>query len=239
MDYIEPCNPNCKFCFLNYVDALENNYLFRNISPKEIGIIIRDIHHQVKSFKKGNLIASEGDSYNNLMIIVKGSIVAEMIDFEGRVLRVEQLYAPNTIATAFIFGYKRTLPVSITATEDTKLLLIPRDDLLELFRKNGQVLNNYLDIMANRTQFLSKQLKILGLHTIKGKIAHYLLEIVKNQGRLEFVLSHSQNELAEQFGVARPSIGRVMRELHEEGIIYAKGKNVKIIDKKALSGLLK
>jgi CRP-like cAMP-binding protein len=47
----------------------------------------------------------------------------------------------------------------------------------------------------------------------------------------------TQNDLADFFGVARPSVARALGELEEEGLIEAKGKNIKILDKKQL-GLL-
>ena len=238
-DWIEPCNDECSFCFLNYTDILSENYLFRNLSRNEIGQIIRDIRHQVKKSRKGEISAFEGDNSDMLMIIVKGAIVGEMMDFEGRVLRVEQRSAPESIASAFIFGNNNKLPVTITATEDTHLLLIPREDLIELFSKNPVILKNYLDIMANRAQFLSRQLKLLGLNSIRGKIAHYLLEQLKRQKTENIRLIHTQNELAEMFGVARPSIARAIGELNQENIIRSKGKNIEILDKSRLSGLLK
>jgi len=236
---IEPCNSNCSFCYLNYTDALGKNYLFKNLSSAEIGTVIREIHHQVKSFNKGDLVASTGEQYNNLYIIVKGGVVGELIDFEGRTLRIEELRAPDTVASAFIFGQNNSLPVNITAMEETKLLSIPRQDLLKLFRQNERILHNYLDIMANRAQHLSKKIKLLGLQSIRGKIAHYLLELVKKSGSLELVLPNTQNEIADMFGTTRPSIGRAMRDMHSQGIIEAHGRKVKITDKSALSGLLR
>jgi len=239
IEQIEPCNVNCSFCFLNYTDVLGKNSLFKNLKHKEIGGIIKEIHHQVREYNKGDLLASSGDQYNGLIIIVKGSVVGEITDFEGRTLRIEELRAPDTVASAFIFGDDNTLPVNITALEETKVLIIQRHDLLRLFRQNETIMHNYLDIMANRAQLLSKKLKLLGLQTIRGKIAHYLLELVRKQRNLEIVMPNTQTELSEKFGVARPSIGRTIRELHDDGYIEAKGKRVRILDKGGLSGLLR
>jgi CRP-like cAMP-binding protein len=236
---IEPCNKNCSFCFLNYTDVLSNNYLFRNLTHYEIGKVIQDIHHQVRTFRKGDLIASSGDTYNSLLIIVKGAVVGELIDFEGRVLRIEELRAPDTIASAFIFGDNNQLPVNITAIDDTRLLVIPREDLLQLMKKHGQILHNYLNIMANRAQHLSKKIRLLGLQSIKGKIAHYLLELETKTGSPDIKLPNSQSEIADMFGATRPSIGRVFREMDQQGYIQAKGKRVKIIDTPGLSKLLR
>ena len=88
--WIEPCNDRCSFCFLNYTDVLSGNSLFSGLQKSEIGQIIRNVHHQVKEYGSSGLIANEGDAYDRLILIVKGSVVGEMMDFEGRVLRVEQ-----------------------------------------------------------------------------------------------------------------------------------------------------
>lgn len=239
MDWIEPCNNNCSFCFLNYADILGKNYLFRGLTQNEIGPLIKDIHHQVKSFNKGDLIACSGDEYNSLFIIVKGTVVGEMIDFDGRTIRIEELKAPDTIASAFIFGEKNELPVNISATVETKLLIIPRNELLKLLKKNEIILQNYLDIMANRTQQLTRKIRLLGMQSIKGKLAYYLLNITNKTGRNTFVLPNTQKEIADIFGVARPSIGRVFREMDNEGYIKASGKRVCIMNKTELSDLLR
>lgn len=236
--FIAPCKVGCSFCFINYTDVLGNNFLFRGIEAEEIGRIIRDIHHQVKKFQKGELIACSGEEYNNLFIIMEGAVVGEIVDFEGKVLRIEELKAPDTIATAFIFGDNNRLPVNITAVSETRLLMIPRHDLVKLFRKNEQVLFNYLTISANRAQQLSQKIRMLGLHTIRGRLANYLLEQVKNQNSDDIRLPHTQKSLAEMFGIARPSLARIVRELNDEGIISAKGKVIRIIDKKRLSKYL-
>jgi len=236
---IEVCNENCSFCFLNYGDVLIKNPLFRGLSHVEAGEIIRNIHHQIKALNKNEILAIEGDPLSQMIIILKGSVVGDMMDFEGNILRVEKIKAPDTIATAFIFGESAKLPVTITATENTHLLLIQKNDLLELFLKNKLILNNFLNIISERAQFLRKKIKLLGLNSIKGKIALYLLEMVKKTGATNLTLPHSQAELAEMFGVARPSIGRAFRELHNSNSINAKGKKVEIINKLKLSELLK
>ena len=105
---------------------------------------------------------------------------------------------------------------------------------MRLFRTHEKVLHNYLNIMANRAQHLSRKIRMLGLQSIRGKLAHYLLEQVKTQRSDQLQLKHSQTQLAEIFGIARPSLARVIRELNEEGIIDTRGKQITIRDSNAL-----
>jgi CRP-like cAMP-binding protein len=95
-----------------------------------------------------------------------------------------------------------------------------------------------MSIISNRAQFLSNKIKFLSFQSIKGKLALYLLERVKMTGSDTIILDKSQAQLAELFGVTRPSLGRAVRELHEDMLIEAKAKQIKILDKQRLSGLL-
>ena len=52
------------------------------------------------------------------------------------------------------------------------------------------------------------------------------------------VVDGQQQELADQFGTTRPSVGRIIRQLHEENIILAERKQVRILDKPGLINLL-
>lgn len=234
-NFIAPCNPACSYCFLNYTDVLKQNSIFSNISPEEIGQIIRNVHHHVKNYEKDEIIAYQGDEYSNLCIIVKGSVVGEISDFEGKTLRIEELTAPDTIATAFLFGKDNRLPVTITSTENTRLLIIPKNDFIRLFKNDERILLNYLNIISNRAQHLAKKIRLLNMRSIHAKIAHYLLEELKSSKSDTIRLKNTQNELSEMFGVARPSFSRILRELHHRGIIEARGKDIKILNQKALS----
>ena len=101
---------------------------------------------------------------------------------------------------------------------------------------NDLLLVNFLDLISNRSQFLSEKIKFLSFKTIKGKLAHYILQ---HAGKESFFLTleMTQNELADFFGVARPSVARALGELETEGYIEAKGKKIKITDKDGLSDL--
>ena len=99
--------------------------------------------------------------------------------------------------------------------------------------KNNLILANFLDMISNRSQFLSEKIKFLNFKTIKGKLAQYILQKTE-QGTKSVKLEITQNELADYFGVARPSVARALGDMEEEGLIEANGKNIKILDRQKL-----
>jgi len=215
------------------------NPLFRGLDKEITARMIKSTQHQVKRLKKGEIFAHEGDPVINLIIIVGGTVVGEMMDLHGNMLLVEKRTVPQSIATAFLFGKRTNYPVTITATEETKLLLIARQDLLNLFTQSSEIMKNYMDTIADRAQFLSGRIKLLSLPGLRAKLAAYMLELMNQNGKTEIQLPHTQQELADMFASTRPSVGRLIRELHDEGIIRARGKKVTVVEVQKLKAFIK
>ncbi len=109
-------------------------------------------------------------------------------------------------------------------------MAINKGDFLNTLLKNDQLQINFLNIISNQTQFLTRKINFLNLKTIKAKIAHYLLNQYKRQNHQMILLPQSQTQLAELFGVTRPSLSRSMNELHHAGIIKIDGKKIELLD---------
>lgn len=215
---------------------LSNAPLFKGISPAEIESILSSIPHRIKKFQTGTMICLSGDSVDSLMIVINGVVKGEMVDYAGRIIKIEDIPAPGILAPAFIFGSRNRFPVNVIAISSVELLLIMKEDFLKLLMMNDITLVNFLDIISNRSQFLSEKIKFLNFKTIKGKLAHFILQKAGND-RTSVILDMTQNDLADFFGVARPSVARALHDLETEGYIEAKGKKIKIIDKEGLADL--
>lgn len=218
---------------------LSQSPMFRGLNPDEIKGILDRAGHSVKSFSKGQTIAQREDEVRNLCVVVEGSVKGEMVDFSGKILKIEEMYAPMPIAHAFLFGERNRFPVDVIALEDCKILFIPKPDFMRMMQQNVTILSNYLNAISNRAQFLSNKLWFLSFKTIKEKIAHYLLNISRSEVRTTIVLPKSHQELAEFFGVTRPSLARVFADLEADGIITVNRREITITDKAKLMEMIK
>lgn len=210
--------------------------LFRGLSSIEIEEILSRVPYRIKNFQAGTLMLQSGEPVNSLLIVISGVVKGEMVDYFGRVIKIEDIYAPGVLAAAFMFGDKNRFPVNVVAVSKGELLMIEKSDFLKLLTRNDIMLINFLDIISNRSQFLSEKIKFLNFKTIKGKLAQYILQKAGKE-MSSIVLDMTQNDLADFFGVARPSIARALGDMEADGYLEAKGKFIRIIDKKGLAGL--
>ena len=207
----------------------------RNIPENERETFLDALSYKTKYFKKGEWIAQQGTIVNALYIIVKGSVKAEMISDSGTVLNIETIHAPNPLAAAFLFAENNRFPVDVVALEDCELILVSKESIVKQFSCNEKFLQGFMAFNANRTHFLAERLKFLSTKTIKGKLAQYILA---RTSITDFTLDMNQTDLAEYFGVARPSLSRSLSEMIHEEIISLKGKRGKIRNIQKLKELI-
>lgn len=219
-------------------DNISKSPLFADITEQQFSYIFADIHYIVRKYGKGVLIAQAGDQCDSLMIIIKGAVKGEMIDFTGRSIKIEDIEAPRAIAPAFIFGNNNYFPVNVTTTSDSEIVHILRDSFITLMQRDNRILKRYLDMISNRSHFLSEKLYFHTFHSIKEKLACYIIENTKKKNAVAFAPTITQTELAGLFGVARPSLSRTISEMVNEKIIEYSPKWIKVINIEALQRII-
>lgn len=220
------------------IPALVNNPLFRGITPERLSADLEEISFHTRSYKKGEILAQQGAVCNRLVILTKGSVRGEMIDYSGRLIKVEDIAAPRAIAPLFLFGEENRYPVEVTANESTEVIELPKSSVLSLFRKNEQFLENYMNLSANYARTLSDKLFFMSFKTIRQKLASYLLRLHKQQQQAHITLDRSQQELSDYFGVSRPSLARELAHMQEDGLLIADRKHITILQKEELVRLI-
>ena len=220
------------------VQLISQSPIFRGITTEEIAGLFGQIHYQVKTYQKNDLIVTGGEICDRLLIVQQGSVKAEMIDYSGKTIKIEDIEAPRPLAIAFLFGKENRFPVTVSANNPVEIISIPKEEFVKMLQLNSLILNNYLNAISTRAQFLSEKLKFLSFKTIKQKIAHFLLENAGDQ-LLTLEMQQSQEQLAEMFGVARPSLARALGEMVQDGLIETQRRTIKILDKDRMNQLLK
>ncbi len=213
--------------------------VFAGLNLSELSALLENSSFRINEFSKGDVVANAGDEVYFQRIVISGSVKGEMVDFAGKVIKIEDILPGQPLAAAFLYGNQNRYPVNIIANEPARILSVPKDSFLRMMQSNARVLENFLHAVSSRGQFLSGKIRFLSFSTIKGKIAQYLLDLSSRQGSDTIRLALSQSQLSELFGVTRPSIGRAMGEMNRDGLILTEGKQVSILNKPGLLSSLK
>lgn len=219
-------------------ELLSDSPLFRGISADEFSSLMKRVKHHIRQFRTGELLAQAGEKVDKAILLIDGRLQGEMIDFAGNSLKIEELDPPQMVAAAFLFGPHCRFPVYLSAITDGKILIIPKSDFISMLSMEPRVMENYLNIVSGKAQFLSNKISILSLKTIREKIAYFLLLKMKSSNNMEILIQQSQTNLAEFFGVTRPSLSRSILEMEKLGILSWTRDKVRILDLAKLNQIL-
>lgn len=211
------------------LEILEKCPLFIGLSMDQILDLLNG-QYKIFSYKNGDLVLAQGEQFFHLYIIKKGKVSAEMLDAMGRNTTIEELEPGRIIAPAFLFATKNRVPVDVIARTETLIIRITIEKLTEMMQKETIVLHNYLNIVANRAYFLSEKIRTFRFGTIKSKWANYLLEQTQIHNDTIFQIHHSQQELADIFGVTRPAVAKALSQLIEMGVVQSDRKYFRVMN---------
>lgn len=219
------------------IELLQKSPLFANVSNENLIEVLNNIHYTISNYQKNEILAMQDEICNRLIILLEGSIKAEMADAMGKVVKVEDVLAPNPLAILFLFGKENRFPVQVIAKEEVLAIVIPKDSVLKMLTYNQQILTNYLNISAQYAGMLSKKLHFMSFRSIRQKLTMYFLELTKN-GENQVDLPLTQTALAEYFGVSRPSLSRELSNMQNESLIAFDNRKVTILDRNKLIHLV-
>ncbi|WP_338958536.1 Crp/Fnr family transcriptional regulator [Fusobacterium vincentii] len=210
------------------IKTLKETVVFNNIDEETIKNILEKTRYEIRNYSPNESIAFRGDEVKGLYIILKGTLITEMLTEEGNVIKIEELVPSDVIASAFIFGKKNSFPVDLAAKDEAEILYVERKEFLKLLFSQEKILENFLNEISNKTQLLTNKIwNSFNNKTIKKKFCDY---VKKNQKNNLFSIQNL-GALAEFFGVERPSLSRVLSDLVKDEKLERIGRNkYKILD---------
>lgn len=207
--------------------------IFKDIDINELNSLLSRHQPNIKRYRKGELILLQEEILDRLVIVMEGTLRAQMESPEGKIINMEEFSKGQPVAIPILFSKEQKLPVSLYSKEESEVFFLPKEMLLECCLSNKTILENSMAVMSNKVEFLSKKIKFLQLKTIKQKIATTLIRLSKKNDAMSFKLP-TKEELAKEMGVTRPSLSREFMTLKKEGIISSERDIVTILDMAAL-----
>lgn len=209
--------------------------LCNEIPEKEKDEFLQNVRFTIREYNKDEWIISQGEEYLFLNILIEGEIKTVMVDEKGDFMHIEVIKAPHPMATGFLFARNNKSPITAIAKTNCKLISIPKDNVFALMKKHDAFMHAILTSISNKLQFLSEKIRLTSLRTIKAKIAYFILQ--ESKGETSFHLNTSKQEMADLFGVSRPALSNVIKQMEEEEVIRIQKRKVDILDRQELKAM--
>ncbi|WP_229775457.1 Crp/Fnr family transcriptional regulator [Anaerosalibacter bizertensis] len=166
--------------------------------------------------------------------MLNGTIAVQRIGENGDVLTVATFSSGDIIGGNLAFSNNNEYPMTIISASNSEILHIKRGFILELCQNNKAFLVRFLHCLSDKTLVLTDTIKFISMKSIRDKIIEFLTYEYYTQKDLNIKLNISKKELAEKFGIQRPSLFRELRKMKEEKLIDYNHKYITILDKSIL-----
>ena len=217
--------------------ALQVCPLFEGFSVKDIEQIMDNIPYRLIKLDRKEVYLSAGTPCNFADIVVTGEVIARMEGPSGKYMQITSRTIGSLVNSAFIFGKNKIIPVNMVASKPTTILRMTPSSMQMLININERFRFNFIKFLSGFCDGLGRKVRMLTLHTVREKVAIFLLEQSRLHKSNEFMLQKSRQEIAESFAIQKFSLQRCLKEFAADGVIKLNGKQIIILKREKLEAL--
>ena len=208
---------------MKHLSALHQSSLFDGIAQEDIQKLLACTMAQEKSYPKGCFIFRAGEPVRSVYLILSGSVHIIDEDFWGNQSIIETMPAQVFFGEAYVFAKTEHQLVSVVAAEDSVLLVMNPQRLFELCAcecaHHKILIQNVANILATKIVRLTQKLRHLIRRTIREKLFSYLSQCAQAEGKSEFDIPYTRQQLADYLSVDRSALSHELSKMHKEGLL--------------------
>lgn len=195
----------------------------------------------VKSLDKGEYLFHEGDPARGFYVMQRGAVNVHRVNAAGKEQIIHVFRAGDSfaeVALASSTGY----PADARAIEPTQVLLIQKEGILTLVKRQPELALRMLGSMSSHLRVLVGQLEDLTLKDVETRLANWLIKrcpTPQSEKPVYIELAMTKRVLAAELGTVSETFSRTMASFRKRGLVSVKGKTITVLSPMKLSALLR
>ena len=190
-----------------------------------------------KSYRKGDVIFSEGDKGNGFYIITAGQIKVFKVSSEGKE-QILHIFGPGEPIGEVPVFTGQPFPAFAEALAKSHLLFFPKIAFTDLIAGNPSLALNMLAVLSMRLRQFTLQIENLSLKEVPGRLASYLIYLSDEQKNRESVkLNISKGQLASLLGTIPETLSRIFAKMSDGQLIAVNGRQIRLLNPAGLDSL--
>ena len=173
--------------------------------------------------KKGQNVFSEGDQAVRVGIVLEGKLLLLREDYFGNRSIFGQVLPGQLFGETYAFSHAQSLPVTVSAEEDSRLLLLDSRRITTCCSNacefHNRVIYNLLRLVADKNLLLHQKIQITSQRTTADKLMAYLSQQAKLHNSPTFTIPYDRQALADYLEVDRSGLSTEIGKLKKQGIL--------------------
>jgi CRP/FNR family transcriptional regulator len=195
----------------------------------------------VKTLERGDYLFHEGDPAHGFYIVQRGAINVHRVTAAGKEQVICVFRAGDSFAEVAVVsptGY----PADARALESAQLLLVQKQGMLELLKRQPELALRMLGSMSSHLRVLVGQLEDLTVKDVETRLANWLVKRCPDpRGEKPAViqLTVTKRALAAELGTVSETFSRTLAKFREQKLVSVKGKTLTVLNPAKLSAVLR
>ncbi|WP_420589844.1 cAMP-activated global transcriptional regulator CRP [Bacterioplanoides sp.] len=172
-----------------------------------------------------------GEESSTLYYLIKGSVTVFIEDSDGREMIMAYLNEGDFFGEMGLFDEEQQERTAwVKAKTECEVAEISYDKFQELAKQDSQLIFRIFRQMAERLSRTTRKAGDLAFLDVTGRVARTLLDLSKEPDAMThpdgMQIKITRQEIGRIVGCSREMVGRVLKDLEEQGLVSVKGKTM-------------
>ncbi|NLB34774.1 MAG: Crp/Fnr family transcriptional regulator [Elusimicrobia bacterium] len=206
--------------------------IFDSFSPDQLGEVAGLLSE--KKFKSEENIFLESEPGKNFFIVSQGRIKIYKMSVGGHVKVLDYLEVGDFFGEMALLD-NTSRSANAVALTDSTLLILKKEDFTSLMGSQPELLLQIARTLSARLRKADIEIEMLSFSSVKKRLIQSIYNLADKygEGTPEGILiprEFTHQDISELVGTAREVVSRVLRELKDEGLVIADGRNIFVKD---------
>jgi len=182
-----------------------------------------------RSFPKRSTVISAGSESHSIFYLVKGSVTVSIEDEDGHEIVVAYLNEGSFFGEMGLFD-EDCRSAWVKAKTECEIAEVSYSRFQELTEKDSRLLYALGKQLSDRLRKTTIKVGDLAFMDVTGRVARTLLDLCQEPDAMThpdgMQIKVTRQEIARIVGCSREMVGRVLKDLEEQGLVSAHGKTM-------------
>ncbi|MDT8408540.1 MAG: Crp/Fnr family transcriptional regulator [Wenzhouxiangellaceae bacterium] len=215
---------------------LEQFSMFEGLAESLMNQILE--HSRLVELSRGQALFRQGETARNTYYCISGQLKISRSTRYGTEKIVEIASPGDNLIGAMLFNRQRRYSLDCRAIKASRVLSVDSTELFKLLSLSQPAYMNIVQELSDRFEALIDHVELLSVDKAKFRVAYYLLDQYKKNGRQDlFLLDSSKKNIASYLSVQPETLSRCLRSFKQSGIADSHSRKVKILDAARLENM--
>ncbi len=210
------------------INQLKKMPVFNEINHKVLNSLIKEGHIVKRFYHKGMTVHEQNTRCKVIDLVYSGELVAYSLSPSGSESIVFEFSSGSIIGANLLFADESKYPMSIYCTSDCSLFQISKIGVERLLKEYSFVIE-FIKSLSTNAQGMNRKIVMYKQKSLRNNLIDYFLALSANQNSKTVLLPVTKKQLADYFGVQRPSLFRELKKMKDENIIKIDNRNITIL----------